>query len=88
MKRSLGFNKRCATSCKRVANDREMSCSKRQTPKDFKLKLIDWYVDGAHRLVCRKTARRLRQLVEVEATRDLTQTIVHVDMDAFVSRVA
>ena len=26
------------------------------------------------------------QLVEVEATRDLSQTIVHVDMDAFVSR--
>ena len=24
------------------------------------------------------------QLVEVEATRDLTQSIVHVDMDAFV----
>jgi DNA polymerase kappa len=25
--------------------------------------------------------------VEVEATRDLTQSIVHVDMDAFVSRL-
>lgn len=25
------------------------------------------------------------QLVEVESTRDLSQTIVHVDMDAFVS---
>lgn len=26
-----------------------------------------------------------KQLIEVEATRDLSQSIVHVDMDAFVS---
>lgn len=28
------------------------------------------------------------QLMEVEATRDLTQTIVHVDMDAFVGDIS
>jgi hypothetical protein len=60
-----------------AADYRETSYSRLPIYSDSKLRLIDWYV--IYQSHC------WRQLLEVEATRDLTQTIVHVDMDAFVS---
>ena len=69
-------------SCQMQPADRSAtSWSSRQTKRDWRAKrtrsseLSVWDASQAH----------TRQIIEVEASRDLSQSIVHVDMDAFVS---